>query len=198
MKNISLLCSFLFLFNCSAQTSKPEAEKIIHDWYEKHATGYTLEIKGDGVKVETSDFYKPNNKAEHKLIRIYWKEMTIELCFNKAISSFEWTGKSLKENINYLSLSNIYSDIKLDGWKVHPRTPISAIYNGEGVTFKKVDGNRIVMEIDWETFTVFGYAQNSFCQDQLQIADSSMPKECYVGVRKTLPLKVLVDFEVKK
>jgi hypothetical protein len=150
------------------------------------------------VKAEKDNFSSSQNPSEHRLIRVYWKEMIIELCFNKALGSFEWTEKSLKENLNYLSLSNIYSDIELDGWKVHPRTPMSALNDGEGITFKKVDGNRIVLEIDWETYSVFGYAQNSFCQGQLQIADSSMPKECYVGVEKRLPLKILVEVEVEK
>jgi hypothetical protein len=198
MKNILLIFSILFFFSCSAQNTQPEVTEIINNWYEEHKNGYELHIKGENVKVETSDFYEPTNKTAHKLIRINWEGMYIELCFNKPLSSFKWTGGNLKDNLNYFSLTNIYSDINLNGWKVYPRTPMSALHDGEGITFKNVEENKIMMEIDWETYTVFGYAQNKFCKDQLEIADSSMPSECFVGVRKTLPLKVLVDFEVAK
>ncbi len=198
MKNLSLLFSLLIFCSCSAQTPKPEAEEIISNWYAQHATGYEIEIAGKEVKAETSDFYLAENLAEHRLVRVFWKGMKIEMSYNQPLSAFKWTPESLKKQLSYLSISDIYTDIELDGWKVYPKTPISAIHDGEGITFKKVDGNKIQLEIDWEIYTVFGYAQNVFCEKQLQIADSSMPKECYAEVRKRLPLKILVDFEINK
>lgn len=193
--SLSLLL-LLFVSGCilPAQTSKSKVEEKINSWYDAHPDSYSLTIEEDEAKA-SKERYHPDNPNEYDdLIVVRWKEMKITLAFKKPLADFEWTAAELQSQFNYVVIDDIYHNIDVNGWDIHPETPSSS--NTKGVTFTEFKDGHLSFEIDWSTYTVFGYSESSKCQEELQIMDKGMPEECFVGVRKNLPLKIKAKVEI--
>lgn len=188
---LSLSLVLLFLVSgcfLSPPTSKKKVEEKINSWYEAHPDAYSLTIEGDEAKVSIERYHPDNPAEKDDLIVVHWKEMKITLAFKKPLANIDWSVEGLQSQFNYVVLDDIYHDIEVNGWDIHPDTPQSSKQGG--VTFTEVKDGSLSFEIDWSTYTVFGYSESAKCQQELEIADKGLPEECYVGVRKNLPLKI--------
>lgn len=188
ISSILIVPLLIVLFSC--QLPKPEVKRRISEWYQKQGDSYDLTITDAIGKI--SRYHPERADEEDDLIVTKWKGMTVTLAFKKPMKDIKWTVESLQENLSFYVLDDIYHDIESDGWEIYPRTPISS--NSEGLRFTQVNKESISFKITWETYTVFGYSKTNACQEELEIADSTMPKECYVGLEKRLPL----NFEFQK
>ena len=185
---ISLMaCSFL------TQTPKAKVKSLIKEWYKKHNKGYSLSVK-EGAKASISRYHPYRPDEYDDLILVKWKGMTITMAFKQPIANIKWTAEGLQEAFSYIVIDEIYNDIPVSGWEIFPETPQSS--SSEGVKFTKVADGELTFTVDWQTYTVFGYSETSFCQGELEIADSYMPEKCFVGVRKDLPLHIDVDVKL--
>ncbi|MGB0523110.1 MAG: hypothetical protein ACPGJS_09125 [Flammeovirgaceae bacterium] len=195
MKHIlPLLIVSVILLAC--QTPKEEAETRIKQWYNKQAQGYSLVVQGTEA-IATITRYHPERPTEkNDLIRITWKGMSITLAFKKPIQEIEWTESALEQNLSYYVVDDIYHNIDLKGWEVHPQTPQSS--TSVGLEFTTVAEGKLAFSIDWETYAVFGYSQSAACQEQLEIADASLPEACYINVEQRIPLHIDVDVSLTK
>ena len=185
----SLIVYFILSLSLAAcQTSRKDALNRINTWYKQHADGYNLQLSG---KAEITRYHPDQAEEKNDLMRISWKGMDITIAFKKPLSDFTWTSQSLQDNLSYYVIDDIYNDINLSGWKVYPETLSSSATHG--LVFHKIENKTLRFSIDWEIYTVFGYAQSTYCQGQLQIADSSVPEDCFIGVDKRLPLHLDVE-----
>lgn len=202
MKKHTILSITLGLFTLLAFTilpgaiSKKEAQTRVKAWYKAHPKNYVVNIKDKQAKVKITRYHTDRPEEKDDLIRINWKGMVTTLTFSKPLREFEWSETSLQSEFMFVALDQIYTNIHTPGWQVYPRTPVSS--TGEGVSFKGSTKNRLVVSIDWEMYTVFGYATNKKCQEELEIMDGTIPEECYVGIRKTLPLVVKINLPLQK
>ena len=186
--SIVLLSFFAFISCQLTQTPKSEAEKIINKWYETHAKDYHLKIPLGEATTQLTSYHNDKEVNDRTLVRMDWKGMQITMQFQKPLKSIHWNVKELQKNIAYVVIDDIYNDITLNGWKVYPRTPSSS--SEKALTITAASENEFSFEINWETYTVSGYSDSDFCQEQLEIMDAGVPDKCYVGVRKRLPLRI--------
>lgn len=196
LKLLSPIIFLLIFTSCGhAQLSKEEVETKVNQWYEAHKDGYDLVINDQ----ETKSYFGYTTEKEiydKGMITVKWKGMTISLHFKASLEEMEWTTEGFQKNFQFVVLDDIEHDVLTPGWGVYPITPSSS--NEKGVKFLEVSQDQIKLEIDWETYSFYGTSQTDFCKDQLQIADNSLPKECFIHVEKRLPLHIELSFQYPK
>lgn len=173
----------------SSSISKAKAEERVAKWYEATGAQYKLDIKDVPAVITAFDAQNPNDGRNE--IALTWKGMAVTLAFSKPIDKANITKEFLDENFTYITIDNIFAEIDTPGWKLNPRTPVSS--NEEGVKFQEVADGHLRFTVDWETYTILGYSNKQACQEQLNIADNSISKDCYVTVEKRVPLHLQVD-----
>lgn len=200
IKTIPVLLTLLVLTSMActfADISKTEAEKRIEKWYTEHPDVYEIDVKGNDAVAEITRYHTERPEEHDDLIQVNWKGMTITMSFSKPLSEIEKTAEAFQEHFWYVAIDDIYADIDVPGWEVYPRTPVSSNDDKKCVQFTEVTADHIAFELNWETYTVFGYSDSNKCQEELEIMDAGVSEECYVGVEKRLPLKINVEAKYK-
>ena len=134
---------------------------------------------------------------KNDLIEVHYKGMKVTLKFDAPIEKITTRKDSLQKHFSYLSITNLYNEIPATSWHVYPKTPSSSL-RGKGIEFTK-GGESISIEIQWSIFAVTGYRDTKKCNQERAIADGSVSENCYVNVRKKLPLKLsFTNLSLKK
>jgi hypothetical protein len=182
-----LLLSFSIL---NAQESKKTIVNNINSWYSKNPSKYSIEIKGDQASAQITRYHPERKEELDDLIRINYKGMRITLAFTKPLNVLTTNKDSLQKYFSYLSIDRIYNHIPSKGWDIYPKTPSNSL-RGKGVTFT-IGGDSISLNINWTTYTVFGYKDSEKCNNERAIMDGSVSESCYVSVEKKLPLEIQI------
>jgi hypothetical protein len=181
------------IISCGLYTplSKEKLTQNINHWYTSIGGKYTLEIKGSKANAKITRYHPERPEEKDDLIEITYKGMRMQLAFMKSIAEITTHKDSLQKYFNYISIDNIYNEIPTEGWEVYPRTPQSSL-DREGVQFTGT-GDALGLQVNWSTYTVMGYKKSKECQEELSMADNSISEGCYVSVRKTVPLEIVVS-----
>ncbi|MDW7693083.1 hypothetical protein R9C00_09855 [Flammeovirgaceae bacterium SG7u.111] len=187
-----LIPLLLLLSSCSANAQLPKEQVIenINRWYSENPEKYSLKVKGDKASAFITRYHPERPEEKDDIIEISYEGMVIQLVFYKPLEEMTTHRDSLEKYCSFLALDDIYNEIPSKGWNIYPRTPISSI-GSEAVEFIS-GGNSISLKINWSSYTVMGYKDSDKCNEELSIADSSISDDCYVSVRKKLPLEVVI------
>lgn len=181
------------IISCGLSTplSKEELTENINNWYTSIGGKYTLEIKGRKANAKITRYHPERPEEKDDLIKITYKGMIMQLAFVKPIAEITTHKDSLQKYFHYISIDNIYNEISAGGWEIYPRTPQSSL-DGEGVQFTGA-GDVLGLQVNWSTYTVMGYKESKECQEELSMADNTISEGCYISVRKTVPLEIVVS-----
>lgn len=189
------LTAILFSFSVApSDMPKEKVQKKIQKWFDKHPESYELTLTNNNVSAETGRYHPERPEEKNHLIYVHYHDMEITLAFSKPFEDFEWNKENLTKYFSYVSIYKIYHTVKTPGWDIYPRTAQSS--NRTGVVFSSVTQNSIAFTMDWCIFSFMGYRTTENCQKALGIEDSSAPEECYVSIRKKLPLHIEVASEI--
>ena len=163
---MKLLFQLILLFTLTSachmyHTPKQEVEEKIKQWQKQYQSGYILDIQTQAIITK----YHPENRDEpENLIVAHWHGMKITLAFNQALKTLETSSQSFQEHFSYVVLDDINHNIDINGWDIYPRTPQSS--TSKGLNFINVTDKEVEFELNWETYTVFGYSDTPACRDR--------------------------------
>lgn len=188
-----ILTAFILLFASTlfAQLSKKQVTEHINQWYDHNAEKYFLTIGGEEASAIITRYHPEQPEEKNDLIEIFYLGMEVQLGFDKDLEKISTHKDSLQKYFKYVALTNIYNEIPSSGWDIYPQTPTSSL-RGEGLIFNS-GGDSISLTINWSSYTVMGYRNTQKCDDELSMADNSISEECYVSVRKNMPLEVRIS-----
>ncbi len=188
--------SYILLFICftsglHAQISKEKLTQNINAWCDENAKNYTVHVVGKDAAVKITRYHPERADEEDDILEILYEGMKITLMFDTPLSEITTHQDSLQNHFSYVAIHNIYNEIPSKGWNIYPRTPQSSL-RGKGVNFTS-HGNSLGIKINWSTFSVMGHKDSKKCNDELSMADGSISNHCYVSVRKSIPLEILIS-----
>lgn len=190
MKIVLTVFIVLVNFTSNAQLSKKQLIQNIDQWYLENPNKYSLNIVGKETNAIITRYHPERPEDKNDLIEILYKGMKVQLKFDQSLEEITTHKDSLQKHFQYVSLERINHVISSKGWDIYPRTPISSLH-GKGVIFNS-DGDSISLTIKWSIYTVMGYKDSKKCRNQLSFQDGTVSEDCYVSVRKNLPLEVLI------
>lgn len=191
MKIILTIWIVLASFMAFAQLSKKQVTENINQWYDGNTEQYFVKIEGKEASAIITRYHPERPEEKNDLIEVFYKGMKVQLKFDQGLEKISTHKDSLQQHFQYLALTDIYNDIPAKGWDIYPQTPTSSL-RGKGVIFNS-GGDSISLTINWSLYIVMGYKDAKKCRDELSTSDGSVSEECYVSVRKNIPLSVLVS-----
>ena len=194
-KNLSLPLFALILLSATAcaQPTREEVITSIEKWYDRHPDGYELILNEGNTTMEVQSLYRRPEDPQDQLL-ISFQGMLITLQFDVDLHTIEWTPENFRKHFGFFTLDDIPVGIRTMGWDVHARVPVSSA-GSEKIAFLRVSEDEVEFEINWETYTVGGYSTEKHCQDELEIADNSIPESCMAWVRRRHPLKIYFYYQ---
>jgi hypothetical protein len=182
-----LFTFFPLLLFAQSLSLHPEVEQKIEQWYAENPKEYRLPVKGSKIKAEITGYYE--NTAN--LIRLKWNGMLLEFAFKKDLAKISTHADSLQKYFSYASANDIYMDIDVADWDLHPRTSLSSYR--DGVKFIDNGKGSFALIANWDIYAVLGYKDSDFCRERMSWADAPTPAECIVSKRKKIDFILDVD-----
>ncbi|MCP4441406.1 MAG: PQQ-binding-like beta-propeller repeat protein [Aureispira sp.] len=201
---LSLFFITIFTTTTSAQNSLKLNSKVsdaMDKWYKNHTNGYTLKIHDLKQEADIESYYSKDLETAD-LIRVRYKGMLATLKFHKNIAKISTHADSLYKYFDYIAITDIYTGIEIDKWKISAENPINAYRKKDKITFKNNGLDRFSVVFDWEIYGVFGEKQTKECLDVRESHGCGrLPTEyvmdCLESKRQTIKFTLDVDITIQ-
>lgn len=180
-------------------TSK--AADAISKWHATHPDGYTLKIHDLKEKADIESYYS-KELATANMIRVRYKGMLATLMFHKNIAKISTHADSLYKYFDYIAITDIYTGIELDKWKITASTPSNAYRKKDKISFQNNGLDHFSMVFDWEIYIVTAEKQTKECLKEREryacgpLSEKYM-ESCHVSERKTLKFTLDIDITIQ-
>lgn len=201
---LSVFATIFLTTTVSAQKGLSFNSKVanaLDKWYIDHADGYTLKIHDPKEEASIESYYSKDLETAN-LIRVRYKGMLATLMFHKNIAKISTHADSLYKYFDYIAITDIYTGIEIDKWKIGAATPINTYRKKDKISFQNNGLDHFSFVFDWEVYAVFAEKQTKDCLSMIESHGCGrLPNDyvmnCIESKRQKLKFKLDVDIAIQ-
>jgi hypothetical protein len=103
-------------------------------------------------------------------------------------------GDALAPFVQYVTVDELNTGVRLRGWSVSVLTPQSS--KRDGIELVTTEAGTTRVQFDWQVYALVAYKQSRPCIEAMGIADGGLPAGCVEQVELNVPLHVAIDLPV--